>query len=219
MNGVLKLILGQIILEMNLEAKLAGEFRQTGFTTFSEPARKFCSEALSELIRRMGTPERRQKIVEGFEQTLLGPVRHSELEGVLELGRELERDHPVELETRKSHPCPHGCGETFSRKLNPGTQRLKRHEETCWCCRNQLLPPVVFSYPVLLNADFPVALEAEVVDPAGQRRTVGFDTNGTACDLETGVELEDKWWKTHKVVRYGPVLWLMKQHRLRFPEF
>ena len=151
MNGVLKLILGQIILQMNLEAKLAGEFRQTGFTTFSEPARKFCSEALSELIRRMGTPERRQKIVEGFEQTLLGPVRHSELEGVLELGRELERDHPVELETRKSHPCPHGCGETFSRKLNPGTQRLKRHEETCWCCRNQLLPPVVFSYPVLLN--------------------------------------------------------------------
>jgi len=109
MNGVLKLILGQIILQMNLEAKLAGEFRQTGFTTFSEPARKFCSEALSELIRRMGTPERRQKIVEGFEQTLLGPVRHSELEGVLELGRELERDHPVELETRKSHPCPHGC--------------------------------------------------------------------------------------------------------------
>ena len=180
MNGALKLILGQIIAEMNLEAKLAGEFRQTGYTTFSEPARKMCSEALSELIRRMSTPERRQKIVEGFEQTLLGPFRHSELEGVLELGRELERDHPVEVETRKSHPCPHGCGETTSRKLNPGTQRLKKHEETCWCCRNQLLPPVVFSQPSLLNADFPVALEAEVVDPAGQRRTVSFDTDGTA---------------------------------------
>ena len=100
MNGALKLILGQIIAEMNLEAKLAGEFRQTGYTTFSEPARKMCSEALSELIRRMSTPERRQKIVEGFEQTLLGPVRHSELEGVLELGRELERDHPVEPASR-----------------------------------------------------------------------------------------------------------------------
>ena len=47
MNGALKLILGQIITEMNLEAKLAGEFRQTGYTTFSEPARKMCSEALS----------------------------------------------------------------------------------------------------------------------------------------------------------------------------
>ena len=55
--------------------------------------------------------------------------------------------------------------------------------------------------------DFPVALEAEVVDPAGQRRTVSFDTDGTACDLETEVELEGKWWKTHKVVRYGPVLY------------
>ena len=72
MNGALKLILGQIITEMNLEAKLAGEFRQTGYTTFSEPARKMCSEALSELIRR--TPEHRQMIVEGFEQTLLGPA-------------------------------------------------------------------------------------------------------------------------------------------------
>ena len=123
----------------------------------------------------------------------------------------------MELETRKSHPCPHGCGETFSRKLNPGTQRLKRHEETCWCCRNRCYP--WSSATVLLNADFPVALEAEVVDPAGQRRTVGFDTNGTACDLETGVELEDKWWKTHKVVRYGPVLWLMNSIGCGSPSF
>lgn len=163
MNGALKRILGEIIAEMNLEDKLAGEFRRTGFTTFSEPARKLCSRALAELMRRMSTPERRQKIVEGFEQTLLGPERHRELERVLQLGMELERDHPIELETRTLHQCPHGCGETFSRKLNPGTKALKRHEETCWQCRLQLLPPVVSNTPDLLNVDFPVGLEAEIL--------------------------------------------------------
>ena len=160
MNGVLKLILGQIILQMNLEAKLAGEFRQTGFTTFSEPARKFCSEALSELIRRMGTPERRQKIVEGFEQTLLGPVRHSELEGVLELGRELERDHP------SSRPASRTRAHTDARNLLSEAQPRNSASQTSrrdMLVLPQPLLPVVFSYPVLLNADFPVALEAEVV--------------------------------------------------------
>ena len=163
----------------------------------------------------MGTPERRQKIVEGFEQTLLGPVRHSESWSLVgsSSATTLWSSRPASR-TRAHTDAAKPSLESSTPELSVSNV-TKRHAGVA---ATSCYPPWS-SATVLLNADFPVALEAEVVDPAGQRRTVGFDTNGTACDLETGVELEDKWWKTHKVVRYGPVLWLMNSIGCGSPSF
>lgn len=171
LNGQVSLLLGDIMAEQELERKLEGEFKKTSFSTLTRPAREFCSQVLAELVRQMGLPESKKKVVRGWQQTLLGSEdeKHSQLRAVLKVAKLLPKRRP---EPQGEHTCPLGCGERFRKPLNHKTKKLAKHTKSCWCCRDELLAPLADINAEALNEPLPLEMFAEIIDGEAERQPV-----------------------------------------------
>jgi hypothetical protein len=202
------LTFGEVMAERDLKRLLGNEFEKKGFSSLSRNHREMCSEVLAEVIKRMRTPESREAIQKGWKQTLLGTFEEktSELKILLEQGRKL----PKRRKTPKGkYPCPHGCGELFRAKLNRGTKKYKKHLQSCWFCRDELLAPVTEISAETLNKKATLGLEATVLslEAPEDPRSIAFQENSegevVATELGTGIEMEGDWWCSFDIEYIG----------------
>lgn len=205
LNGDWSRVASQVVADMELKAKLEGLFKKKAFSSLTKDARKLVSEVLAEIATRMATPEQKEAIRRGWKQTFLGTEgeKHKDLRTLLELGKKL----PLRtLQPPPKYECPAQCGERFRRVLNVGTKKFKKHKESCWNCRNDLLAPVPDLCAKALNQQLPVGMRA-TIQHGGAQKQVEFvvtpEGNFETRELGNNTVLEDKWWQKAVVLRYS----------------
>jgi hypothetical protein len=210
MNGDWSLVASQVVADMELKAKLEGHFKKKAFSSLTKDARELVSEVLAEIGKRMSSPEHKEAIRRGWQQTFLGTEeeKHKDLRTLLNLGKQL----PARVvQPQPRYECPVRCGERFTNVLNTGTKKFREHKKACWNCRNDLLAPLPDPCEVALNQELPVGLTATilhggkqklvefVVTPEDKYRYGKYETR----EIETKVVLKDKWWKRAVILRYS----------------
>ena len=202
-NFRLKAMIRRILEEKQFDKKYS-DFIKTAPNYLNEDAKNFVSTILAAVKKQMnGKKKLREGITQAFNETLFQPDKfHKDLKEYLDAVKDVE---PAEIPGPKDgrYECPHGCGESWSRKTK---KAVTAHERDCWYRRGMLMSPLLSRNQNTLegaNSTYTVGLVAETVTGDNSRQIfLGENNSFYSIGPQWYPVEEPQWWQNVGTIRY-----------------